>query len=202
MLFCFFLLVITLCSVVMFVSQPAIRTVPFLDINFTMPLASADERMSELIFFTFAWWMAFSLPFCWCAARLISGLKIKEVILSLLSLPTILALLSFIPAVQSTCLLWLAQDGLFTLLGIGITLGFLFFFFQDKRNLFGFCSLAQKRLSYNAFRTFIHNAIFVFAIYLIMHFSVLYYFMVVMVVMGLIYLLFCVVSFIKHLYFD
>jgi len=201
-LFCFFLFVITVLSALMWVSQSAIRSVPFLETSFTMPQALADARSSQLLCFTFAWWMAFALPFCWCTARLISGLKIKEVIVSLLGLPVILALLSVIPAVQAAFLGWWMQEGLLTLLSIGLTLGFLFFFFQDKRNLFGFCSLTQKRLSYNAFRNFIQNAILVFAFYLLTRFTALYYFMMVMVVMGLIYLLFCVVSFIKHLYFD
>lgn len=177
-----------------------------LTLNYTLPFPTlAISNVQQLIFFSFCWWMGFALPFCWCLARLVSGKTIRTALLMLLIFPLCLSLLLLSPPILMFLLRGLERLGQVPsglMVGILFCVSFFSVFYGDKRNLFGICSLTQKRLSYSAYRTFIQNSIFILSVFLMTRFFMLYYFVVVMVIMGLIYLLSCVLSFLKHLYFD
>ncbi|MBI5447546.1 MAG: BCCT family transporter [Gammaproteobacteria bacterium] len=180
------------------------KFIPIFTHSIPFPVLSVSKTQ-QLTFFTFCWWIGMSLPFCWCLARKLGGKTIGNSIVSLLIFPLCLNLFLLLPVAApylSRFLIILNQSTPLLLTGVLFGISFFAVFYSDKRNLFGMCSLTQKRLSFNAYRNFLQNSIFIFSIYLMTRFFMLYYFMVAVVIMTLIYLLSCALSFFKHLYFD
>ena len=205
LVFIFCLSVIVFLSIFLEGATPIFHEVPYYNANLAVLNFPPENRLNELILFTLCWFLALALPFCWYVARLSPGKNLLQMIVALLCVPVFFIVISFIPGVTDfllSTLMRIFQSPRDLIVLILLSLILLNLFFRDKRNVFGICSTTIKRLSSNAAITFMKYIVISMALYLFLQFQMFYYFSLVMVVMCLLYLISCVLSFLKHLHFD
>ncbi|EKD74795.1 MAG: hypothetical protein ACD_44C00330G0005 [uncultured bacterium] len=203
--FIFCLSIIVFLSIFLESATPAFHEVPYYNSNLTLLRFPPENRLNELMLFTLCWFLALALPFCWYIARLSPGRNLFQMIIVLFFVPCFFMLISFIPSVADfllSILMRIFQSPRDLIILILLSLISLNLFFRNKRNVFGICSTTIKRLSSNAAMTFMKYIVISMALYLFLQFRMFYYFALVMVVMCLLYLISCVLSFLKHLHFD